>query len=149
MHPRVVFEALPIRPSDETIEFFRELEAAGNSGPLLELPIDRSTKAYAFDQAPRQHLLTAYHHRRTSGCSPAFTPAQVLALAPLSLRFGEPGSLDTLRELGFTTILVHHPPSRRGSRRYARRVARTARSSAGQLVEIAGNESMTAYELRK
>jgi hypothetical protein len=148
MHPRVVFEALPIRPSDETIEFFRELQVAGNRGPLLELPIDRSTKAYAFNQAPLQHLLTAYHHRRTSGCSPAFTPAEVRALAPLSLRFGEPGSIDTVRDLGFTTILVHHPPSRRGSGRYAARVARAARSSAGQLVQIAGNESMTAYELR-
>ena len=148
MRPRVVFEELSIRPSDEAIEFFRELEAAGNSGPLLELPIDRSTKAYAFEHAPLQHLLTAYHHRRTSGCSPAFTPAQVLALAPLSVRFGEPGSIDTVRELGFTTILVHHPPSRRGSGRYAERIARVARSSNGRLVEIASNESMTAYELR-
>lgn len=143
----VRFASLDLRPPESTLAFYARLEALGNDGPMLELPMT-STPMYRFEDAPMQHLLTAFHHRRTSGCSPSYTPPVVQGVAALAGRIERPGSLAEVRDLGFTTLVVHHPPGRPGAERYAVRIARLARRSRGDLVEIASAEGLTAYALR-
>jgi hypothetical protein len=146
--PGPPFDALRIRPSDESLGFFAALEQQGNRGPLLELPIDRGNRAYTFRHAPTQQLLTAYHHRRTSGCYVSFIPQQVRGLASLS--GGLPGreSLDRALELGFTTIVVHHGERLPAGREIERRFRRAIEAGNDGLAPIATSASMTAYALR-
>lgn len=143
--PRVRFEALTMRPPQPALDFYARLDRLGNRGPMLELPIDRDDNGYAFNDATLQHLLSAYHHRRTSGCYSSFIPDEVRRLSELSPLTG-PQALARARELGFTTVIVHHASER--GRRTERRVRREARSSGGRLVPIVRTRERSAYELR-
>ena len=80
-----------------------------------------------------------------SGCSPAYTPPEVLPLAPLSRRLAEPGALEEVRALGFTTLVVHHPEKRRRGG-YAAALERIARRT-DRLQLLAANDEMTAYAI--
>lgn len=142
------FGAFRVRPSEASLSFFDTLEQKGNRGPLLEIPVDRKNRAYTFRYAPMQQLLTAYHHRRTSGCYVSFIPQQVRNLASISERLPEPEALDRALELGFTTIVIHHDERLPSGREIAERFRRSASVSEGRLVPIAASASMTAYELR-
>jgi hypothetical protein len=144
------FGALRIRPSDESLAFFDTLEREGNRGPLLELPIDRKNRAYTFQHAPMQQLLTAYHHRRTSGCYVSFIPQQVRGLATVSEGLPEPDAVDRALELGFTTIVIQHDARHPSGREIAERFRLSALEEGdGRLVPIAANATMTAYALRE
>jgi hypothetical protein len=142
------FGALRIRPSDASLAFFDALEQQGNRGPLLELPVDRKNRAYTFRHAPMQQLLTAYHHRRTSGCYVSFIPQRVRGLAAISEGLPEPEALDRALELGFTTIVIHHDEHLPSGREIAERFQRSALVGDGRLVPIATSATMTAYALR-
>jgi len=142
------FGAFRIRPSDASLAFFDTLAQEGNRGPLLELPIDRRNRAYTFLYAPMQQLLTAYHHRRTSGCYVSFIPQQVRNLASLGERLPDPEAIDRAQELGFTTIVIHHDERLSSGREVAEAFRDSAAVDDGRLVPIAASASMTAYELR-
>ena len=146
--PAPPFGALRIRPSDASLAFFDALEQKGNRGPLLELPVDRKNRAYTFRHAPMQQLLTAYHHRRTSGCYVSFIPQQVRGLASISEGLPEPEALDRALELGFTTIVIHHDERLPSGHEVAKKFRRSAPVGDGRLVPIATSATMTAYELR-
>jgi hypothetical protein len=141
------FAALRIRPSEETLAFYDELARKGNLGPLLELPIDRSNRGYTFRQAPMQQLLTAYHHRRTSGCYVSFIPQQVRELAPLSDELPAIAAIDRARDLGFTTVVVHHGSRVPAGREIAQRFRRAREPEQARLEPIANGPNMTAYAL--
>jgi hypothetical protein len=141
------FAALQIRPSQETLAFFEELERKGNRGPLLELPIDRTNRAYTFRHAPTQQLLTAYHHRRTSGCYVSFIPQQVRGLATLSAELPAIDAIDRARDLGFTTVVVHHGARLPAGREIAQRFRHTREPEQPRLEPIATGPSMTAFAL--
>jgi hypothetical protein len=147
------FRALTLRPTEESLEFFRTLEQLGNRGPLFEVPVRLigSTGKLALTwkaDLTRDQFLTAYHHRRTSSCFGAHRLREVAELETRSRRLLEPASIDAVRLEGFTTLIVHHPPGRSFEERYAEQVARLARASGGRLVSIATSESLTAYALR-
>jgi hypothetical protein len=142
------FGAFRIRPSDASLAFFDTLAQKGNRGPLLELPLDRRNRAYTFRYAPIQQLLTAYHHRRTSGCYVSFIPRQVRELASISKRLPEPEALDRVLELGFTTIVIHQDEQLASGREIAEKLRAAALVADGRLVPIATSATMTAYELR-
>jgi hypothetical protein len=142
------FGALRIRPSDESLAFFDALEEQGNRGPLLEIPIDRKNRAYTFRQAPMQQLLTAYHHRRTSGCYVSFIPQQVRGLAAISEGLPEAEALDRALEMGFTTIVIHHDEHLPSGSEIAERFRHSTLVGDGRLVPIATSATMTAYALR-
>jgi len=105
--PRVTFEGLALRPSPASLDFFEHLEAIGNEGPLLELPMDHEDLHYRYNLAPVAHLLTAYHGRRSSSCYSSFVPQQVQNLRRLR-DLEDPDTLEKARALGFTTVIVHH-----------------------------------------
>lgn len=143
------FGALRIRPSEASLAFFDVLEKKGNRGPLLELPVDRKNRAYTFRYAPTQQLLTAYHHRRTSGCYVSFIPQQVRGLASISEGLPGPKAIDRALELGFTTIVIHHDERLPSGREIAERFRRSALEEGhGRLAPIATSSTMTAYALR-
>jgi hypothetical protein len=95
-----------------------------------------------------QQLLTAYHHRRTSGCYVSFIPQQVRGLASISEGLPEPEALDRALELGFTTIVIHHNERLPSGHEVAKKFRRSAPVGDGRLVPIATSATMTAYELR-
>jgi hypothetical protein len=152
--PQPPFRSLALRPAEETLAFFRDLERLENRGPLLQVPIrpageDGKLEAAWKADLTRDQFLTAYHHRRTSSCLGARFLWRVGGLEWWSRRLLDPGGIEAARNRGFTTVVVHHPPGRSFAERYAREVRRLARSSEGRLVPIATSESMTAYAFRE
>jgi hypothetical protein len=145
---RPAFGALRIRPADSTIAFFDSLAAAGNRGPLLELPTDREDRSYVFLRAPEQQLLSAYHHRRTSGCYVSFIPEAVGELAALDHELPSPPALARVRELGFTTVVIHHGERVPAGVEIAARVRRTAAAGNAELEPLATAPGLTAWALR-
>lgn len=141
------FSALEIRPPEEALTFFATLAASGNDGPLLELPIDRTNRSYTFRAAPEQQMLSAYHHRRTSGCYFSFIPQRVRALAELGRELPEHAALERARELGFTTVIVHHGPRNRLGRETQRKFAHAVETGVAGLRTIATSPNRTAYVL--
>ena len=118
---------LALRPADETLAFFRDLEQKGNRGPLLEVPVRPLGAEGKFERAwradiTRDQFLTAYHHRRTSSCFGARHHKKLGDLDWWSRRLLEPAGIEEARDRGFTTVVVHHPPGRSFPKRYAQRV---------------------------
>jgi hypothetical protein len=141
------FGALAIRPPQDALRFFDALAESGNDGPLLELPIDRANRGYTFRAAPEQQLLSAYHHRRTSGCYFSFIPQRVRALAELSRELPGHAALDRARELGFTTVVVHHGPRNQLGRATQQRFDRAVETGGFGLRPIATSPKRSAYAL--
>lgn len=105
-----------VHPPDATIAFFRELAIQGNDGPLFEIerpwasgdgPLPMLPDAI---RAPERILLSSWHGRRTSSCYGSVLPPRSHALKRLADQVPARPALSRLRELGFTTLLLHHPP---------------------------------------
>jgi len=137
--PPVTLTTVPLRPSAETLAFFEELERRGDAGPLLELPIDLHSTAYLMNGAGMQSLLSAYHHRRTSGCYNAKHPPEMARIEALARRLPDDDALAEIRAMGFRTIVVHQPP---GGPLVARLEAATGDHA---LRRIQSSPSMTAF----
>ena len=90
-------------------------------------------------------LLTAYHGRRTSGCYNSFVPPESRVLQALSARLPNPAALREASDMGFTTVVVHHPGEREVLERWLGRFDDMA--ARGLLRRVHGTESMTAFEL--
>jgi len=142
----VRYVPLAMRPDPATLGFYAEVDRRAPPGALLELPLDRRDKDFVFNRAAEQHLLAAWHRRRTSGCYSSFIPKVVDDLAGLQ-RLGRPGVRAALREQGFGAVIVHHPPDRPTLARFAVRAARAADRSGGELRPIARAPFATAYAL--
>jgi hypothetical protein len=95
--------------------------------------------------APRQQLLSAYHHRRTSACYVSFIPDSVRALAALSDELPEEPALQRVRELGFTTIVIHHRNSLPAGDALDARFRAAAEREGSTLTQLAADPERTAY----
>jgi hypothetical protein len=146
LEPPVAYSALEIRPSDEQIEFFRRLEELGNGGPLLEIPMPLR-RFYRSRRSSEQALLTLYHRRRTSGCYASYIPSKTSEVTELGRKIPEPAALERIREMGFTTIVVHRQQLRTLAPRLLRRLDKAASRSTPRLRRILASESLVAYEL--
>jgi hypothetical protein len=96
----------PIRPFQESLDFFAALEARGNRGPVLELPFENDATALA---APYRILVGAWHRRRTSACFGSYFLPERERVAALATALPDPGAVRGLADLGFTTIVLHDP----------------------------------------
>jgi hypothetical protein len=144
--PRTQYSAMSVKPRAGSIDFFRELERLGNSGPILEVPFNHP-------RDPRQRaeavLLTAYHHRHTSQCYNSFFGPAHFQVKTMSERLPSNDALVSLRKLGFTTILVHHHGRDQEARSRRQRFERFEADAKGGLLErILGDDSLTAYAIR-
>jgi hypothetical protein len=145
---RPAFAALRIRPPDSTIAFFAALAADGNRGPLLELPADREDRSYVFLRAPEQQLLTAYHHRRSSGCYVSFIPEAVRGLGALDRELPAPEAVARVRELGFTTVVVHHGEQLPAGAKLEARLRRSVAAGDFGLEPLATAPGLSAWAVR-
>ena len=143
LRPAVAYTAVPMRPGPEVIGFFEELDRLGNSGPILEVP-NQPKDSWARSSSA---LLTAYHHRYTSRCYNSFLGLATNDVMKLGERLPEEEAILALSELGFTTIVLHHPPPEgRYTRRLRQKLERFAAGVGGEfLTRLYGNSSMTAY----
>jgi len=135
-------ETVEVRVDPEEIRFFRELEAMGNRGPILEVPfltgIGRSL------EAPRRILPAVYHHRRISTCFGSFRAPEQDELAELIERLPEPSAIADLRQLGFTTLILNKRASM-----YALAIKRKIQSGPQKrLRQLLENEMLAAFDLR-
>ena len=142
--PRIDYSMLELRPTDDALELFDSLEAAGDTGPILEVPLQHINLL----KASRGLLLTAYHHRPTSYCYNSFFPEAIMEVERLGKALPSAADFTRLRELGFETLVVHHAVDDLGSGPLAKRIARFAEGDgAGTLRRLHANESLTAYEI--
>jgi len=102
LEPRIDFVAHEIRPPQEEIDFFADLEERGAAGPILELPFNPKNIV----QSSNAILIAAYHERRTAQCFNSFLPPEVVPVKALSHELPTLDGLKKLSDLGFTTILL-------------------------------------------
>jgi hypothetical protein len=140
---RVAFEMTEIAPAREQIEFFQALAGLGNSGPIAEVPLDRKTQL----RNNTAILLSAYHHRRSSACRNSFLPTQLDALEATLARLPAPGAVRELRDLGFTTIVVHHESGSPRLEALRLRFERRARAPGAALTLVHATDALSAYAI--
>ncbi len=102
-----------VRPDEGAIRFFEELANNGNDGPIFETPIPEAANRFTWAATSEQLLLSAWHHRPTSACYPSHPQPSRGQIEALELRLPDPAALTELGRLGFTTIVLRHPPRRR------------------------------------
>jgi len=120
--PPLHFEAVSIRPDPDTLAFFEKLSRLGNRGPLAEFP-PVSMSFWGADAEVSRILASAWHRRRTSACFGSFQSPAVGTLRGISTRLPAREAIGDLRELGFTTLVLH---GRRALRRQLRALSREA-----------------------
>jgi hypothetical protein len=131
------------RPRSALLNFWSELDALGNTGPVLELPVDDLGPGYGSMSV----MLSAYHHRRTSRCYNSFVPKEVKQTTVWAKRLPEAEAIDVLAASGFTTVLVHHPRGRRDMRETLARIDEAASAPGARLRRIHRDPVRSAYEI--
>jgi hypothetical protein len=144
LEPPAAFSRISSEPSAETIEFYETLANLGNTGPLLEVP---SGPMYVAESS-RRAWLSAYHHRRTSSCYNSFHPPRIHEVIALSSELPDRDAMTSLRAMGFTTLVVHHPSRSRGQRRLMAKLAEAAKEPDPMLQLLHETTTMTAYSLQ-
>lgn len=142
--PRVRYRTVELRPPETQVAFFRELAAQDDRGPLVEAP-HPADDAAGLQTASQRILLQAYHGRRTSSCYNSFVPDAVHSLGGILARVPEPEALRALREMGFTTLVVH-PSARADHVAWRRRLERVARPG-GPLTPVLTSDGLRAYAI--
>jgi len=141
--PPIVFKAVEVRPPESWLRFFTTLEERGNRGPILEIP--------AQDTATKHRRVGAaiFHGRRTNTCINSYSPPVRAEVNDLADRVPEPAALDRLLELGFTTIVGHHPADDRWpwNNAFARRFEAASRGPGARLRKIHATADHSAFEI--
>lgn len=104
--PAGLFKAQLQRPDAAELAFFAALEARGNSGPILELP----TRKLGLERGTKSLTLAAYHHRPTSRCYSSFIPSSVKQAWDQGEALPAPHAIRAIGDMGFTTLVLRHPP---------------------------------------
>jgi hypothetical protein len=139
------YRTIEIRPAEEDLAFFRTLEELQGSGPVFEAPIRLDWAGYAAMDTSAQVLLSAYHHRRTSGCYTSFAPDEVAELETIAADLPARDAVEALRELGFTTVIAHLTPETHYRKAFARRLRRASREPGSPIAPLLSNARMAAY----
>lgn len=136
--PYARVDTLLIPSAQESIAFFDRLLHIGNSGPLLELPLETPERPDTLLPGAWRILLTSYHHRRTSACYGSVMPPSREQLSEVL------GNFAALSDLGFTTVIVHHAsPAGTKERRWLDARARSGRP----LRKLLSNSLLAAYAI--
>jgi hypothetical protein len=134
-----------IAPEREQIEFFRRLAELGDAGPLAEAPLHRKTHL----RNNTALLLSAYHHRRTSACRNSFLPPRLGEVDATLARLPEPDAVARLRELGFRTVVLHHPARSARQESLRRRFEASATGPDAPLDPLLASESLSAWSIAR
>ncbi len=142
--PRFRYAMLRLRPDEATLAFYRELEALGNDGPILEVPLAPDNYGPATDVI----LLSAYHHRRVSACYNSFWPEEAGRVTEISSRLPRPRAIQALRKLGFTTMVVHHGKPDSYAERHRKAIENFATATRGRFLRrLHADDALTAYSI--
>jgi arylsulfatase A-like enzyme len=133
---RPLFARLEVAPAPETLELFRQLDAAGNRGPIFD-----ATRGLR--QASEAVLLSAYHHRRTSACSASLMQREAEKLRSLGDELPRPEAVRALADMGFTTLVQRHPAGARGQAM----AQRWERQASGALSRLGDAPQRTAWAI--
>jgi hypothetical protein len=136
----------PIHPEPERIAFFEELARQGSEGPVFELPFDAAGGHSAL-LAPPRILLSAWHGRRTSACFGSVMPPEHAELEQLALRLPERAALARLRQLGFTSVLVHHELGPKRARHWLEPFERATEGADPALRLLLRSRATSAYAI--
>ncbi|MCH2184385.1 hypothetical protein MK280_00775, partial [Myxococcota bacterium] len=137
-----IFEA---GPSPTDLQFFAELEAEGNEGPILILPPRRRLEMH---ETSIETLLTVYHHRPISSCNTSFVPPEESLVLKLAEGLPRRKALQNLRQLGFTTIVIRHSDNKNERAiDWSQRVKRAAIKHPRLLAPVLETPSLSAYRL--
>jgi len=143
---RIHYRITELRPTSDELEFFGALEEAGDSGPLLEVPVNLGNMW----KASRGLLLSAYHHRPTSYCYNSIFPEASRRIEALAAVLPEREALVRMRDLGFATVVVHHAEGELAGEYHQRRFQGFSSTEGADLLEkLYENASATAYRLRR
>ncbi len=134
---------LEVRVSKQARGFFATLEALGNEGAILELPILQGTVGRI--NVPGYIMASTRNGRRSSACFGSYPPPGLEVMRSEAERLPAPDAVRALRAMGFTTLVVHHPPARAHAPPPFEKKLRRARNPQVKLL-LAG-ETMTAYSL--
>jgi hypothetical protein len=93
-----------IAADKDSIKFFRDLERLGNTGAIIELPVDLGVDNFTIGMS--RISLSFYHHRRTTACMGSFGVPGREALVALADRLPDPEAVQEIRRLGFTTVII-------------------------------------------
>ncbi len=137
----VVYRALDVRPSEAELAFFAELARRGSDGPILEVPRGQ------FHVEAHRLLLSGFHGRRVSSCVNELQP-EAYEVAALVAALPEDGAITQLAEMGFTTIVVHHPPADASARATAIGLRKLARRQPELLLQLHATMSASAFEIQ-
>jgi hypothetical protein len=140
LDPGFDYELVQERPKQLVLDLFSALDAQGDEGPVLELPLIPNH----WDANASGMLVSAYHHRKTSACYNSFTPPTIDQVAEISRNLPAAAALRRVRELGFTTIVIHHGADRPGGRRVDAMFRRVLAKDGASLRLLAENEDLTA-----
>lgn len=98
-------------------------------------------------RAPEHILLSAWHGRRTSSCYGSAAMPLAAKLEELALRLPERPALAELRDLGFTTLVVHYPPSAKRAIPLLERLAFASKGRRSPLYLMHATETASAYAI--
>jgi hypothetical protein len=135
-----------IAPAPERIAFFEQLALMQNEGPLLEVPLDGRRGAGFLLGAPRI-LVSGWHGRRTSACFGSFVSPEREELAGQVDALPARAAVDALRALGFTTVVLHHPPGVIGGETLLPWYEAAASGDAPTLRVLQRTDEISAFEL--
>ena len=142
--PRFRYAMLRLRPDEAALAFYRMLETQGNDGPILEVPLAPDNYGPATDVI----LLSAYHHRRVSACYNSFWPDEAARVTELSSRLPRPLALQALRQLGFTTMVVHHGKPDSYAELHRQAIENFANATGDRFLRrLHADEALTAYAI--
>lgn len=142
--PRYRHRAVELRPPDELLAFFDAALPRGGGGAVLELPLVQLN----FDRASLSVLLSAYHRHPTAHCYNSFYPEVTRHVEELAGRLPEREALAELAGLGFSTLVVHHPPGEAFLAARHERFRAFERGPAGAMLErLHSTDEHTAYRI--
>jgi hypothetical protein len=139
----VRFESVRQSPTEEALDFFRELERLGNSGPILELPIPKDLTWWSESSA--RLAVAAYHRRQTSNCFASYSRQSLAPYLGTIKMLPAAKAVAELRSAGWTTIVLHRKAH--GGRMLRIRFDRAVGRKASPLRKLHETPSLTAYTL--
>ena len=139
-----VFGFRHLEPAASEIDFYVTLEEKGDTGPILELPMEPS----AWSRDGDSILVAAYHKRPTSACYNSFLPPASKRLQALTRQVPRPRALRALANLGFRTIVIHHNVFGQSQEEWLSRLQLAAERPQSPLQPLYSDGERTAFRIR-
>ena len=138
-----VFAYRNLLPDPSEIVFYESLSSKGDTGPILELPMEPGLRS----RDGLSILVSAYHERPTSACYNSFLPSQTEEVQALARQLPRDHAIQALQVLGFRTVIVHHDVYGKSSHAWLRELEKAARGSNPRLIRLQSDGERTAFRL--